>query len=326
MHVFLSPTSMDRSVIPAEMRRKVLVEAGHRCAIPHCNSTEIDVHHIIPWETCQEHSPENLIALCPNCHRRAHKGEIDRKALIIYKLRGQRIFHGEPAQTIGAPDPWVTRIFRDRRNDNLRYDAQAEYPYFSPNEYNWAEEANTYIQIAVVSETQGIRNLANEPPWTWSSVEKNEGESSFGASYEVLFFERPLLSIRFSFFAYHFGANHPNHWTRTLNLFLDPIYNIELRHFFGAGVNYLGQLADAVRKKLVSRCGGSEGNLDQRSMLKGTEPELGNFSTFNFSASGFLFSFDEYSVGPYAAGRQEVWVPFPELSELVLPNELESKI
>jgi len=306
------------------MRRKVLVEGGHRCAIPHCTFTEIDVHHIVPWEICQEHSPENLIALCPNCHRRAHKGEIDRKALIMYKLRGQRIFRGDPALAIEATDPWATRIFCDHRNDNMRYDAQAEYPYFSPNEYSWAEEANAHIQFTVISEIPGVRNLANEAPWAWASVEQSAGESSFGASYEVLFFGGRLLSIRFSFFAYHSGTNHPNHWTRTLNLFVDPIYNIELWHFFGTGANYLEQLSDVVRKKFASRCRGSEGDLDQRAVFEGTEPELGNFSRFNFSASGLLFTFDEYSVGPYAAGRQEIWVPFSELSGLVLPDELKS--
>ena len=57
-------------------------------------------------------------------------------------------------------------------------------------------------------------------------------------------------------------------------------------------------------------------------MLEGTEPELGNFSIFNFSVSGLLFSFDEYLVGPYSAGRQEILVPFSELSGLVLPDEL----
>ena len=202
---------MKRSAIPADMRRKVLVEAGHRCAIPHCTFTEIDVHHIIPWEICQEHSPENLIALCPNCHRRAHKGEIDRKALILYKLRGQRIFRGDPTQAVGSTAPWSTRIFRETRNDSVKYDAQAEYPHFSPSEYIWAEEANAYIQAAVISEVQGIRNLANEAPWTWPLAEKDESESSFGASYDNLFFRSRLLSIRFSFFAYHSGGNHPNH-------------------------------------------------------------------------------------------------------------------
>jgi len=75
----------DRPAIPADVRRRVLVEAGHRCSIPTCRHIDVDVHHIIPWETCEEHRYENLIALCPNCHRRAGKGEIDRKSLRIYK-------------------------------------------------------------------------------------------------------------------------------------------------------------------------------------------------------------------------------------------------
>ena len=76
----------DRPPIPADIRRRVLVEAGHRCAIPTCRHMDVDVHHIIPWETCKKHEYENLIALCPNCHRRAHKtNEIDRKSLYHYK-------------------------------------------------------------------------------------------------------------------------------------------------------------------------------------------------------------------------------------------------
>ena len=74
-----------RDAIPAELRRKVLIEAGHRCSIPTCRETEIDIHHITPWEECKTHEFENLIALCPNCHRRAHKKEIDKKALRQYK-------------------------------------------------------------------------------------------------------------------------------------------------------------------------------------------------------------------------------------------------
>lgn len=78
-------TSEDRPPIPAELRRRVLVEAGHRCAITTCRHIEVDVHHITPWETCKKHEYDNLIALCPNCHRRADRGEIDRKSLRIYK-------------------------------------------------------------------------------------------------------------------------------------------------------------------------------------------------------------------------------------------------
>jgi 5-methylcytosine-specific restriction endonuclease McrA len=75
-----------RPAIPAEIRRRVLVEAGHRCAIPTCRHIEVDIHHIIPWAQCQAHEYENLIALCPNDHRRADRNEIDRQALRLYKF------------------------------------------------------------------------------------------------------------------------------------------------------------------------------------------------------------------------------------------------
>ncbi len=75
-----------RPPMPAEIRRRVLVEAGHRCAIPTCRYIEVDVHHIVPWAQCQAHEYDNLIALCPNCHRRADRGESDRKSLRLYKL------------------------------------------------------------------------------------------------------------------------------------------------------------------------------------------------------------------------------------------------
>lgn len=75
----------NRPPIPADIKRKVLVEAGHRCAIPTCRYIEVEIHHIIPWKICKEHKYENLIALCSNCHKRADRGDIDRKSLRIYK-------------------------------------------------------------------------------------------------------------------------------------------------------------------------------------------------------------------------------------------------
>src|SRR5438876_8050096 len=74
-----------RPPIPADLRRRIYVEAGHRCAIPTCRHIDIDVHHIVPWADCPAHEYENLIALCPNCHRRADRGDIDRKSLRVYK-------------------------------------------------------------------------------------------------------------------------------------------------------------------------------------------------------------------------------------------------
>ncbi|HWA52194.1 MAG TPA: HNH endonuclease signature motif containing protein [Patescibacteria group bacterium] len=77
---------MKRSSIPKELEREVLVEAGHRCAIPTCQRTPVEIAHIDPWFKVKEHRFENLIALCPNCHDRYDKKhEIDRKSMLRYK-------------------------------------------------------------------------------------------------------------------------------------------------------------------------------------------------------------------------------------------------
>ena len=77
---------MARDAVPAEIKRAVLVEAGHRCAIPTCRTTTTEIAHIVPWADTKDDSFENLIALCPNCHTRFdQKKEIDRLAIKMYK-------------------------------------------------------------------------------------------------------------------------------------------------------------------------------------------------------------------------------------------------
>lgn len=81
----------ERPPIPSELKRRILVEAGHRCAIPTCRNPTTEIAHIEPWSKVREHKYENLIALCPNCHTRAERKEIDHKSLRIYKRILQKL-------------------------------------------------------------------------------------------------------------------------------------------------------------------------------------------------------------------------------------------
>lgn len=75
-----------RDSIPSHIKRAVLVEAGHRCAIPTCRATTTEIAHIVAWSKSEDNSFENLIALCPNCHTRYdQKKEIDEKSMKMYK-------------------------------------------------------------------------------------------------------------------------------------------------------------------------------------------------------------------------------------------------
>jgi hypothetical protein len=76
---------MERTAIPRPLERDVLVEAGHRCAIPTCRQVPVEIAHIVPWASVREHTFDNLIALCPTCHTRYDTGQIDRKAMLQYK-------------------------------------------------------------------------------------------------------------------------------------------------------------------------------------------------------------------------------------------------
>lgn len=78
---------MARPPIPMSLRRQVLVEAGHRCAIPTCRYPTAEIAHIEPYAKVRKHEYHNLIALCPNCHTRFDRGEIDRLSMGAYKRK-----------------------------------------------------------------------------------------------------------------------------------------------------------------------------------------------------------------------------------------------
>jgi hypothetical protein len=76
--------------IPIEIRRQVLLESGHVCAIPTCQFPATEFAHIEPYSKIKKHEASNIIALCPNHHHLFdQKKAIDRKAMKAYKLKLQ---------------------------------------------------------------------------------------------------------------------------------------------------------------------------------------------------------------------------------------------
>ncbi len=64
----------------------VLTESGYRCAVPTCRCIlATDIHHIHEVAKGGKNEIGNLIALCPNCHRLFHRGEIKRESIYTWK-------------------------------------------------------------------------------------------------------------------------------------------------------------------------------------------------------------------------------------------------
>ncbi len=93
-----------RPNIPAATKREIFIESGHRCAV--CGVPfPLERAHIVPWCKSNDHSVENLICLCANCHEMADSGW-DEKTLREYKQHPWILRQGtrpEPKKTQKTP-------------------------------------------------------------------------------------------------------------------------------------------------------------------------------------------------------------------------------
>ena len=143
---------MSRPKIPAELQRRVLLEAGFRCAIPTCRDTEVEIHHIVPWKKCKDHKYENLIALCRNCHGRVHNGKIDRKSLRICKAN-LRYAHDKFSQ---LEIDILFELYKEREK------AEREFPSFMMILINRIVDAE-YVQVISSQNTVEILGMNVSP-------------------------------------------------------------------------------------------------------------------------------------------------------------------
>jgi len=69
-----------REAIPADLKRRVRQRCGFGCVI--CGSPIWDYDHIEEYATVKEHTYENLVLLCPTCHRKKTNGLIAKESIL----------------------------------------------------------------------------------------------------------------------------------------------------------------------------------------------------------------------------------------------------
>ena len=318
-----------RESISAILRRRLYVEAGHRCAIPTCLQTPIDLHHIIPWEKCKEHSYDNLIALCPTCHRRADRSEIDRQSLFMYKARLQSLASSPLIPGVSAAEtlqpvpseirqPWITQRIEENRDHPVAYVAQIDFPRFDERSIAEADELNTFVRARVLSQLLDMRRLLN------LECKDAEAEQYFAShvthlaiAYSVTLMDLDIISLNLSVFEYHAGAAHPNHSNISLNYHLGPLRELHLDDFFVPESKYLEVISSFCANDLCVQFGLNPKSEIDAWIQSGTAPSEENFEIFNLTNLGFVFTFKEYQVASYAQGAQKVVVPYQHVRNLL---------
>lgn len=107
----------DRPKIPAPTARQVLHESCHRCAV--CGfGLSIELAHIVPWRKTQDHSAENLIALCATCHTIADKDKWNSKDFEVYKKQPWAL-RANAAQPMSAPQKAMVDLILARDAEDM---------------------------------------------------------------------------------------------------------------------------------------------------------------------------------------------------------------
>lgn len=79
-------------------RTAIEVQQHDQCAAPGCHAPIIDIHHVIWWSHGGKTTVDNLIGLCPRCHRAVHAGTliIDPVTHEFGNRRGLRLAGSDP--------------------------------------------------------------------------------------------------------------------------------------------------------------------------------------------------------------------------------------
>lgn len=98
-----SPMARPRKKVPPNVKSRILLECGNKCANPGCFIRRVEVHHIRQWAVWGTNDGQHLVALCPTCHDAAHHGTMKLDDAMLYHWKTlpraklvRDIFHVEP--------------------------------------------------------------------------------------------------------------------------------------------------------------------------------------------------------------------------------------
>lgn len=299
---------MPRPPIPSELRRAVLVEAGHRCAIPQCNHPDVDLHHITPWHQCRAHEYRNLIALCPNCHRRADRREIDRKSLREYKAKLVAAFAISDSGEFDFPAVEIKRKILNKETKGLAAGFDFEFPDF----------CNSSARIVSRTiESWGRELLSKYLPATSITAEDASWDDTYimwvQGRYTVVRYDSLIISLLYEIELYPYRAAHRSTDVRVQNFSISPFQPLLLSEILQPETGVI-ELARVVK----SAFGHQHPYLWSRGEdIPGLAPNHENFETFTFDRYGMNFHSQEYQLGGYAIGRPSVCIEYRSLKGIL---------
>jgi len=194
-------------------------------------------------------------------------------------------------------------------------------------EINWYPELNQYIKAMIDNDISSFKEEVTNDEWYEQDIEDPMMRHGYYSRFEIITFTSKLFSAKFNNSIYYGGAAHPMSYTNVINYDLEKNKNFEIADLFVEESPYVAALSDFCINDFNFRISqGDEWLGDSDWIAEGAGPKESNFIAFNLTAEGLLITFDAYQVAAYAAGPQEVLIPYSELQEILrddLPLEFD---
>ncbi len=166
-------------------------------------------------------------------------------------------------------------------------------------------EMKGIVDNAVTTFKQNVANLQPSP---------DSAASTFALRYNLLSPPGNIFSLKFDVQTYYSGAAHPGDISQTVTFDLEQGHDVTLADLFHPNADYLTAISKYCIAQLNTRDIGFQG------FELGATATAQNYRNWNITADGLMITFDEYQVGPYAAGPQTVVVPYKELAQIIQPD------
>lgn len=108
-HADVLDVGRTRRLASRTQRRAVLARQRDECAAPGCRNTHLEIHHAHWWSHGGPTDLDNLIGLCPRCHRLVHRG------LLTISANGHGRFEFHDHDTRPIQRAWRKRLAQHRR-------------------------------------------------------------------------------------------------------------------------------------------------------------------------------------------------------------------
>ena len=200
------------------------------------------------------------------------------------------------------------------KSESLRYDIDMRYPQFVGADERYVQKLNRRIETQAVDHYQWALHPSKENLIYYKRMHP-EAFNSVDFDYEIVSATDSLISIYFNSYDYGIGAAHMVQSSFTINYALTSRKELKLSDVFDSNSKYLQFIADYCRDEVLS-----DGNARRYLFRDTLTAQTDVFESWNITANGIRFNFDECKVTACAAADLKVEIPFSVLKPFLNPT------